>query len=401
MRPDGRWIATWTASPQPAGPGDLPPAPFTNGTSTLGDCTLRQTLHTSIGGAHLRLGISNAFGRRPVTIGHVSVALPAGGTAGVSGVDPVTCRPVRFAGRAAVTVPAGALAVSDPVRLDVTPLSDLTVTAYLPEGVPVDALTSHPGSRTTSYLVPGEHVADTDLVDAVPVEHWYLLGSVDVTAGPEAGAVVALGDSLTDGRGSTTDGNDRWTDQLAARLHASNGGCRTAVLNQALGGNRVLEDGVGPSALARLDRDVLAQGGVRHLIVCEGINDIGTAEASEAAQRRVRDDLIGAYRQIVVRARTHGIAVHCATLTPFGGNPDYDDPAGARESSRQAVNTWIRGGGWFDGVLDFDLAVRDPAAPGRLLPEADCGDHLHLTPAGYRLLAEAVPVERFVRRQSR
>ena len=204
-------------------------------------------------------------------------------------------------------------------------------------------------------------------------------------------ATVVLGDSLTDGRGSTTDGNDRWPDQLSARLRGGH-----AVLNQAAGGNRVLQDGLGPSALARLDRDVLALGGAATLIVFEGVNDIGTAAATPEAQQRVGDDLRAAYDQIVTRAHARGLRVYGATLTPFGGNEGYDDPGGLRERTRAGLNGWIRGGGRFDRVLDFDAAVRDPADPRRLLPAYDTGDHLHLNPAGYGALAAAVP-ERWLR----
>ncbi|MFC4008890.1 SGNH/GDSL hydrolase family protein [Nonomuraea purpurea] len=204
-------------------------------------------------------------------------------------------------------------------------------------------------------------------------------------------ALALLGDSLTDGRGSTTNRNDRWPDQLFDRLHSTG----IAVANQAAGGNRVLSDGLGPSALARFDRDILALSGLRWLIVFEGVNDLGTAEPGQAAQKQAADDLIAAYEQIIVRAQAHDLLVYGATLTPFGGNDPYDE--GHREAARQAVNDWIRTGGGFDAVIDFDRAVRDPAEPGRLLPRFDIGDHLHLSPAGYKALAEAVPARLFDR----
>jgi lysophospholipase L1-like esterase len=200
-----------------------------------------------------------------------------------------------------------------------------------------------------------------------------------------------VGDSLTDGRGSTTNANNRWPDQLYDRLRSRPATAPVAVLNQAAGGNRVLNDGLGPNALARLDRDILSRSSVAWLIVFEGVNDIGTADATPAAQRQVTADLIAAYQQIVVRAHAQGIRVYGATLLPFGGNNLYDDPAGEREKSRQAVNAWIRARGHFDAVIDFDRAVRDPAAPSRLLPALQAGDWLHLNPEGYRILAGAVP----------
>jgi lysophospholipase L1-like esterase len=209
-----------------------------------------------------------------------------------------------------------------------------------------------------------------------------------------------VGDSLTDGRGSTTNMNNRWPDQLLARLQAHRSTAGVAVLNQAAGGNRVLNDGLGPNALARLDRDVLAQSGVSWLFVFEGVNDIGTAAATEAAQKQVAADLIAAFEQIVVRPHAQGIRVYGATLLPFGGNTGYDDPAGYREAARRTVNEWIRNGRRFDAVVDFDLAARDPADPRRLRPSYDDGDHLHLNPVGYQGLADAVP-DRLFRQQSR
>ncbi|WP_371479182.1 SGNH/GDSL hydrolase family protein [Kitasatospora sp. NBC_00315] len=396
--PPGHWVSTWTAMPQLTEPANLPPAPFTRENLVLDDTTLRQTVHLSVGGRHLRLRFSNAFGGAPLPVTAVSVALPADGRAGVSAIRPGTSRSVTFDGHGSTSVPVGAQVVSDPLDLDVPPGSNLTVTTYLAHGQASDAITSHPGSRTTSYLFPGDGVDATDLPGATPVDHWYLLSGVETWAGSGTSAAVVLGDSLTDGRGSTTNLNDRWPDQLLARLETGPDSSGTAVLNQAAGGNRVLNDGLGPNALARLDRDVLAQSGVEWLVVFEGVNDIGTADATTAAQQQVADDLIAAYEQIVRRAHAQGIRVYGATLLPFGGNTGYDDADGRREAARQTVNRWIRTSGGFDDVVDFDRAVRDPAHPGQLLATVDSGDHLHLNPAGYRLLADAVPERLFQRR---
>ncbi|WP_221351738.1 SGNH/GDSL hydrolase family protein [Streptomyces beigongshangae] len=407
-----RWVNTWTAMPQLTEPGNMPPAPFTEEGAVLADTTLRQTVRVSTGGGRMRLRFSNAFGDTPLPLTAVTVALPLGGRAGVAAVEPGSLRSVTFAGRASATVPVGAQVVSDPVDFRLRPGSNLTVTAYLAEGQPSGALTSHPGSRTTSYLQKADHTRDADLPRATPVDHWYLLSDVEVLSAPGTAAVAVLGDSLTDGRGSTTNGNDRWPDRLLDRLHRHPATGRVAVLNQAAGGNRVLDDGLGPNVLARLDRDVLSRSGVSWLVVFEGVNDIGTAAATPAAQRSVTAELIAAYRQIVVRAHAQGIRVYGATLTPFGGNTMYDDPAGHREASRQEVNSWIRGGGTggaggangtggtgasarFDGVIDFDRAVRDPADPRRLRATLHGGDGLHLTPEGYRTLAAAVPLRLF------
>ncbi|TMR28023.1 SGNH/GDSL hydrolase family protein, partial [Nonomuraea zeae] len=311
--------------------------------------------------------------------------------AGVSAIRPGSARPVTFAGRPSVTVPVGAHYVSDPLDFPVAPGSVLTVTVHLAEGQRSGALTSHPGSRTTSYLAPGNQAEAPDLTGATPVDHWYLLSAVEVLPERDTAVLALLGDSLTDGRGSTTNGNDRWPDRLFDRLRTDPRTDGVAVANQGAGGNRVLADGLGPGALARLDRDVLALSGVRWLIVFEGVNDLGTAEATHTAQKQVADDLTAAYEQIVVRARARELLVYGATITPFGGNDPYDDPQGHREAARQAVNEWIRTSGRFDAVIDFDHAVRDPAEPRRLLAAYDEGDHLHFNPAGYQALADAVP----------
>lgn len=376
----GHWVHTWTSAPQLTEPENLPPAPYAGRGPVMARSTLRQTVRVSIGGERLRLRFSNAFGRAPLPLTRVTVALPAGGRAGESAVAPETIRAVTFHGRPSAVVPAGAQVVSDPVDLPLAPGAVLTVSLHLADGRAPEDVTSHPGSRTTSHLAGGDQTGSADLAGATPVEHWYFLSGVEAEA--PASLLALLGDSLTDGRGSTTDHNDRWPDQLFDRL----GGF--AIANQAAGGNRVLNDGLGPSALARLDRDVLALGGVRWLIVFEGVNDLGTADVD--AQGSVAADLVAAYEQIAVRAHAHDILVYGATLTPLGGHP-YDDSRGRREAARQAVNAWIRTGDVFDAVIDFDRAVRDPAHPRRLLRACDAGDHLHLSPAGYRTLAHAVP----------
>jgi hypothetical protein len=267
--------------PQLTEPANMPPPPFTQPNLVLANSTVRQTVHVSTGGRRLRLQLSNAFGGADLPVTAVSVALPADGRAGVSAIRPDTSHPVTFAGQPSVTIPVGALAVSDPVDLPVAPTSTLTVTLYLNTGQASSNITSHPGSRTTSYLVAGNHLVDADLPGATPVDHWYFLSAVEVAADPHAAGVAIVGDSITDGRGSTTNGNDRWPDELSARLQAVGSG--VSVLNQAAGGNRVLHDGLGPNAVGRFDRDVLAQDGINWAIVFEGVNDIGTAAADPNA----------------------------------------------------------------------------------------------------------------------
>ena len=284
-----------------------------------------------------------------------------------------------------MTVPAGALVVSDALNFDVPPLSDLAVTIDV-RGAPA-GVTGHPGSRATSFFQPGDAVSSRELASAVRVEHWYFLSGIDVLAPPGAAAVAVLGDSITDGRGSTTDGNDRWTDHLARRLQAGRATAQVAVLNHGIGGNRLLRDRLGQSALARLDRDILAQPAVRWLIVLEGINDIGTRAAAA--------DIIFAYEQIIERAHQHDILVYGATLMPFEGfeYANYYSPEG--EADRQRINGWIRTSGRFDGVIDFDAVTRDPTRPSRLSAAVDGGDHLHPSAAGYRIMADAVDLALF------
>jgi lysophospholipase L1-like esterase len=392
----GHWMGIWTAAPQLTEPANMPPPPFTQGNVVFANSTLRQTVHVTTGGREIRLRFSNAYGGTDLPITAVSVALPLGGQAGVSAIQAGTSRAVTFGGQASIDIPVGAQFVSDPLNFTAAAGSNLTVTIYLAAGQASTNITSHPGSRTTSYMLAGNHINDGDLPGAASVAHWYFLSGIEARSPASSAAAVIMGDSLTDGRGSTTNGNDRWPDQLFTRLQSIPGTDGVAILNQGLGGNRVLHDGLGPNVLARLDRDVLAQSGAKWLIVFEGVNDIGTADATEAAQKQVVSDLIGAYEQIIIRAHAMGIRVYGATITPFGGNTAYDDPQGLREASRQAVNEWIRTSRQFDAVIDFDRAVRDPANPRQISASLDSGDHLHLNPAGYQVLARAVPAGLFL-----
>ncbi len=371
---EGRWVGTWAASPQRTEPANMPPAPG------LADATLRQVVRVSLGGRRVRVRFSNAFGAKTLTILSAQVAVPAG----VAAIRAESRKPLAFGGRSSVTIPQGAPMVSDPVDFELAPLSDLAVTVRVKD--PTDAVTGHPGARCTSYLQAGDAIAEPDLPRAARTLHWYYLCGVDVEAiDTEAGAVSVLGDSITDGRGSPTDGNGRWTDHLARRLHEGKGTARVGVLNQGLGGNRLLKDGLGPNALARLDRDVLAQPGVRWLIVLEGINDLGTHSATAG-------DIIAAYEQIIGRAHARGIKVYGATILPCEGSFYFNREL---EAARQEVNAWVRGPGRFDAVIDFDSATRDRQRPSRLSAAADGGDHLHPGPEGYRIMAGAVDLELF------
>jgi len=384
-----RWLPTWAPAQQVPEPHNALPA------EELRDATLRQVLRITRGGDRLRVRLSNAFGTAPLTISAAHLALAA--EPGTSRIVEGTGRPLTFDGQAGVIIPAGAEYLSDPVDLTVPALASLAVTLHLPDAP--ERQTGHPGSRTTSYLVSGNRVAAPELTDAKRVDRWYQLSGVEVAA--ETGtAIVVLGDSITDGYGTTTNGNDRWPDLLAERLQADPALRGFSVLNKGIGGNRLLADGLGPNALARLDRDVLALPGVSHLILLEGVNDLGSLARAE---RKTAEDharlvhrIIGAYRQIVIRARARGITVIGATILPFTGSDHYR-PDAAIEADRQAVNAWIRTPGNVDAVLDLDAVMRDPSDPARLRPDYDSGDHLHPSLAGYRAMAEAVPPGLFSR----
>jgi lysophospholipase L1-like esterase len=246
--------------------------------------------------------------------------------------------------------------------------------------------------------VRGDSVAAANLTDPKHADHWYQVSEIDVLSAPGGGAIVALGDSITDGHGATTNGNDRWTDVLAARLQASPGNRGIGMSNQGIGGNHLLTDGLGPNALARFDRDVLAPSGVRWLIVFEGVNDLGglarTGEVTPAEHAALVKRILAAYNQLIMRAHAHGLSVIGATITPYMGS-DYYHPGPLSEADRQAVNRWIRTAGQFDALIDFDKVVADPQHPDRILPVYDSGDHLHPSPAGYRIMGEAVPLNLF------
>ena len=383
------WVGTWAASQQlPEPQNSLIPA-------QLNDATLRQIIHLSVGGQVLRVHLSNAFGYLPLLLTDVHVARPLSPSS--PAIDPASDRPLTFAGRTSVLIPAGAEFISDPLEYATAPLSDLAISIHY-DRPPADQ-TGHPGSRATSYLVHGDAVSAADLPGAQKFDHWYQLAAVDVATAAPSGSIVALGDSITDGHGATTNGNDRWTDILAQRLQADSRTRSLGVLNQGIGGNHLLTDGLGPNALARFDRDVLAQTGVRWLIVFEGVNDIGglarlqdppAAEHESLVQR-----ILASYEQIIARAHAAHLKVIGATITPYTGS-DYYHPPPSSEADRQKINAWIRAPGHFDAVIDFDKVVADPQRPDGLAPALDCGDHLHPSPAGYRAMGEAIPLSLFL-----
>jgi lysophospholipase L1-like esterase len=377
-----KWTASWATSQQ------IPEPQNALGPHDLDNATLRQTVHLSIGAKRVRVRLSNAFGTVSlhITAAHIATPVMAGSDAIIAGTDMA----LRFSGHSDVTIPAGAEYVSDPAAFTGR---DVTISLHF-DTTPPAQQTGHPGSRTTSYLLSGDHVGDVALPGAAKFDHWFNIAGVDVEA--DADAVVALGDSITDGRGSTTNGNDRWTDALARRL--ADARIPVGVLNHGIGGGHVLLDGLGPNAVARFDRDVLAQPGVRWLIVFEAINDIGTFDPDGSKPQAVHDALVRqlttAYSQMIEKAHATGISVYGATITPFMDCTPYH-PKPITEADRVAVNAWIRA--HFDAVIDFDAITRDPTRPDHLAAVYDSGDHLHLSPTGYRAMAAAIPLSLFVR----
>jgi lysophospholipase L1-like esterase len=371
------WVGTWGCGPQLTEPGNLPSAPLANS-------TLRQFVHVSIGGKHLRVRFSNAYGKNPVTMNSVHVALAAGNP-GSGNINTATDTTLKFHGAPTVVIPAGEAVWSDPFDFDLPPLTNLAVTIYF-GNISATIINGHPGSRTTSFIVASNVVSAASMTGAATTAHWYIITGVDVLADDSSKALIVLGDSITDGRGSTTDGNDRWPDDLAARLVANSETRNISVVNMGIGGNGIF-GGLGPSAKARFDRDVLNQSGARWVIIFEGVNDIGGSRSAAIAT-----NLIAAYQQFIVKAHAKNISVYGATITPFGKSFYYSD---AHEAARQTVNSWIRTNNLYDAVIDFDAAVRDLVAPANLQPAYDTGDHLHLNPAGYRAMADAIDLKLF------
>jgi lysophospholipase L1-like esterase len=372
------WVATWMAAPVAGGP-----------TEVFRNQTVRMVVHTSIGGKRLRVEISNALGKRALTIGAAHVAIQSKDASIVPGSD----RALTFDGSASVKIPPGALFVSDPVDLDVEPLSALAISLYVPG--PTGPASGHPLANQATYISDrGNFTAAETMPYKWTTYSWYWLSGIDVEAGANTSVIVALGDSITDGANSTANANRSWPAQLAARLQANPATAHLAVANAGISGNRILHDQYGPSALARFDRDVLARAGVKYLIVLEGINDLGFPHLPGAygQQEVTAEDLIAGLRQIIDRAHAHGIKVFACTLTPYEGAMYYSKEG---EAKREAINHWIRTSGASDGVIDFDAAVRDPQHPLRYLPANDSGDHLHPGDTGYKAMAAAVKLSFF------
>lgn len=384
---DQAWVATWGASPVAPLPANSTNPGFTNQ-------TVRLVVHTSLGGNEARVRLSNAFGTGSLVIGAAHLALRSMNAGIVSGSD----RTLTFSGAGSVTIPPGALVVSDSVKLDVPALSDLAVSLYLPGST--GQATWHAAALATNYVSrPGDFTGAADM----PVDHtvpsWFYLTDVEVKSSKDTFAVVTFGDSITDGTRSTPDTNHRWPNLLAERLAQRR--VKLSVVDEGIAGNRVLHDFVGPNALARFDRDVLTQAGAGYVTILLGINDIGdisrvlTGSPGLAPQPVSADEIIAGHRQMITRAHQQGLKIVGCTLTPFEGAA-YFTPEG--ETKREAVNKFIRTGEAYDGVIDFDAAVRDSGHPARILAMYDSGDHLHPNDAGYKAMADAIDLSLFKKR---
>jgi lysophospholipase L1-like esterase len=372
------WVGTWASSPLLDVHAKLAEEGLTG-------ATLREVVHVSIGGDMVRVRFSNLYGTTPLLIGAAEIAQTLKGANTVAG----TGKALTFHGTPSVSIPPGALAVSDPIPFKFASLSDLTVSFYLPS--PSGPVTEHQLGNATSYHAQGNVVSSATLDAPTTLTSWEYLNGIDTLAPAAAGAVITLGDSITDGAKSTPDTNQRWPDELARRLQADPKYRNLAVLNEGISGNQLLRDGAGPNALARFDRDVIAQNGVKYLLILEGINDIGRLNKYPDSGLTAAD-LISALNQMIVRAHAHGIAVIGCTLTPYHGAGYY---TGNGEAIRKAVNDWIRNGGAFDGVVDLEAAVRDPNHPDTYLPADDPGDHLHPNDAGYKAMGDAIDLKLF------
>ncbi len=372
----GHWVTTWGCGPQLTEPSNLPPAPLANS-------TLRQFVHVTLGGQHLRVRLSNAYGTNPVTINSAHVAMAS--TLGTGIIDPTTDKALTFRGAPSVIIPPGEVILSDPLDYNLPALTNLAISIYF-GNISATTINGHPGSRTTSFIVASNVVSAATVSTTENTAHWYIITGVDVLADAADRTVVTLGDSITDGRGSDTDGNDRWPDDLAQRLATNAATAGVGVDNMGIGGGGIFA-GLGPAAVNRFTRDVLNQSGVRWMIVFEGVNDIGGDGTGTIAT-----NLIAAYTTFANEAHARGLLAYGATITPFGGN-SYFTPT--HEAERQAVNAWFRTNTVYDALIDFDKVVRDPNTLTNILAAYNSGDGLHLNPLGYQIMASNIDLTLF------
>lgn len=387
-----RWVGTWEASPSPQLPDE---SKMRDAKLEFKNQTLREIVRTSIGGAMLRVRLSNAYGKDTVEIGAVHVALRSHGADIVAGSD----RALTFGGQSSISIPPNAPVLSDPISLDTPTGGDLVISIFLPKATAGAGI--HYAAQQTAYIAEGDDTGASLLPDSTKIASWVFLTGVDVRVPEPVGAIVAFGDSITDGAHSTVDANHRWPNFLADRLLRSSSKEKLAVVDAGIGGNRVLHDAAtnvefGVNALARFNRDVTAQPGVKYVIVLEGINDLGHAGSSAPVSQTVSaKDIEQGYLQMIARAHEKGLKIFGGTLTPFEGTvyKGYFTPE--KELTRKAINQWIRSSNAFDGVIDFDKAVRDPSHPDRFVPAYDSGDHLHPGDAGYKAMADSIPLSLF------
>ena len=373
------WVGTWTTAPQLVEPHNMPPAPG------LTDNTIRQIVRVSVGGEEVRLRFSNAFSKSPVEMKLAAIAQVSEG----GSIDVSSQKLLKFNKNESVKMTPGGEVFSDPFKFNLKPGSLVAITIHFGKTSP--DVTGHPGSRTTSFILPGNNIASADFSGSVKTDHWYVIQSIDVKASKSSKAVAVLGNSITDGRGSGTNKQNRWPDILSARLLANEATKNIGVLNLGIGGNCVVRGGLGPTALERFDRDILSQSNVRWLIILEGINDIGSIKTDEQADK-IAKELIRAYDEMITKAHAKGILVYGTTILPFAKS-FYDTPQ--RQKARDAVNEWIRNSGKFDAVIDFDKIMRNPYDVITILPDMHDGDFLHPNEAGYRRMGENVDLELF------
>ena len=373
------WVGTWGTARQLVEPNNMPPAPG------LTNNTLRQVVCVSIGGKKLRLKFSNEFSKSPVTMKVVQIAVSKGGSA----IDEATTTALKFNGKSEVTMEPGGEIFSDPISFNLEPRMEVAITIAFGETSPT--VTGHPGSRTTSYLLTGDQTGpNTDYTNAVKTDHWYVIDGMEVEASQSA-AIAVLGDSITDGRGSGTNKQDRWPDILEMALLKNHDTKQIGVLNMGIGGNCVLRGGLGPTANRRFEHDVLKQNGVRWLLIMEGVNDIGGTRDSTAAMN-VAQGLIAAFDKMITDAHAQGIKVYGVTITPIKKSFYYTT---YHEKARDMVNTWIRTSGHYDAVIDFDKAIRNPDDVLSILPTAQSGDYLHPNELGYQMMGNSVDLSLF------
>jgi lysophospholipase L1-like esterase len=375
IRPVANWTGTWAAAPMacPANP-DQP----------AGDSTYRNVMRTSIGGKGLRVKLTNEFGTTQLLVGSAHIALDAGN--GAIRLD--SDHELTFGGRPSASIPAGGFMLSDEVAMEIPALSSLAVSLYLSDQK-IPTRTCHILASSTNYVTKGDATKAVKMENARTTPAWIFVKGIDVRSDQNAFAIVTLGDSITDGNASTSDANHRWPDYLAERLQKNPDTAQAGVLNQGIIGNRILRAELGQAAIARFDRDVLAQSGARYLILLESINDINWDDPSEDASA---EELIVGITQLVERAHAHGIALIAATLTPYSGAEIFLEKG---ELTRTTINHWYRTAGVVDGVIDFDKATRDPSKPAAFNPAYDSGDHLHPNDAGYKAMADSIDLKLF------